>query len=213
MLHVGCNPHESHSVHLPLVVGNRWVYDVVSDTIRDSAVLEVIADEAGIFTLSAHCTTGHWSEPRSGMLCLQCRDSILMVQDTEPGSHKAKWYHLLADDPAQSVTQTLLLFRTFDDCGPPAQFSPQPIGTLVVNGDSYQDCLQLHCRYIDSWWVLIAGGTDSIEAEEIYCPEVGLVSFSRENHWSGWFFFGSGWSDSGVAYDTWRLRDYHLTGE
>jgi len=201
----GCS-RQTDSVHLPLAVGNRWVYDVVSDSIHDTAVLEVIGEDGGVFTVSAACTTGHWSRPRTGTLLVQCLDSVLMVRDTALVRSRSGWRELLSDDPSVVRTQTLLLCRTWDR----NPLDVRCIGTAVVNGDSYDDCLQLHSRYTDSWWAIIAGGTDSIEAEEVYCPEVGLVSFSREDHWSGWVLFPSGGTSSGVSYDTWRLRDYRL---
>ena len=62
--------------------------------------------------------------------------------------------------------------------------------------------------------IVFATGSDSVEVEEVYCPEVGLVSFVKEHHW--WETWGSisgpGFSDSGVCLDRWRLSSYSLYG-
>ncbi|MBM3322572.1 hypothetical protein FJY69_03745 [candidate division WOR-3 bacterium] len=204
-----CGSRETRSVHMPLTLGNRWVYDVVADSVRDTAVLEVVAEEAEVFSLSARCTTGHWSEPASGLLYLRCLDSALWLQDTLPKSTRVEWRELISDDRTRSSTQSLLLFRKRDHC----RFETQDIGRFVAGGDTYEDCVRLHCRYVESWFALFAGGDDSVEAEEVYCPGVGLVSFSKEHHRSGFFLlFGLvAWDDT--CYDRWQLRSYHVADE
>ena len=209
-----CGPNQTQSVHLPLAVGNRWVYDVQADSVRDVATLEVVGEDGGAFALAARCTVGYWTAPR-GPLYLTCRDSVLWLRDTTSGywSRKAVWKSILSDDLRQVNTQTLLLFR-----GPGnSRFATRSIPEFRIGSDTYRNCLAVHNHntYSASFWFLFFFGShsDSAEVEEVYCPNVGLVSFSEEHHWqSSWGLLtgGGGGSDSGVCYDRWQLRSFSL---
>lgn len=207
-----CGPRPTESVHLPLAVGNRWVYEVQADSVQDVAVLEIIGEDRGVYALSARCTVGHWTVPR-GPLYLTCSDSVLWLNDTAVGyrSKKAEWRAVLSDDRRRVKTQNLLLFR-----GPgKSRFANRTVAEYRVGGETYRNCLVLRSRYTHSsffWFIFIASRSDSAEVEEVYCPEVGLVSFSKEHHWeSAWWGFGSGGADSGVWHDRWELRSRSLS--
>jgi hypothetical protein len=210
---VGCGDHQTQSVHLPLAVGNLWVYDVEADSLRDTARLEVVGEDGGVFALAVRCTTGHWgggTRPRY----LSCRDSALWVRDTVRdfwAGKKAVWTGILSDDPRKDRTQTMLVCRGLGR----SRFSTRSVPEFTVGADTYRNCLALHGSYVYSYWALFLGGNDSFEIEETYCPDVGLVSFEKENHWSGWWYFGGdqGSLDSGVYIDRWRLRSYSLCGQ
>lgn len=208
---VGCGNHETRSVHLPLAVGNLWVYDVEADSLRGTARLEVVGEDGGVFALSAQCTTGRWggaNRPRY----LSCRDSILWLRDTVHGfwSDRAVWTGVLSDDPGKEQTRTLLVYRGAGR----SRFSTRSVPEFAVGADTYHNCLALHGSYVDSDFFLFIGGNDSSEVEETYCPDVGLVSFARESHWASWWWFGDqGGSDSGVSIDRWQLRSHSLNGQ
>ena len=208
---VGCGDHQTQSVHLPLAVGNLWVYDVEADSLRDTARLEVVGEDGGVFALAVRCTTGHWAggtRPRY----LSCRDSALWVRDTIDdfwAGKKAVWTGILSDEPGKEQTKTMLVYR-----GPGrSRFSTRSIPEFAVGADTYYNCLALHGSYVSSGYLILFGGNDSIEVEETYCPDVGLVSFVKEHHWESWWFWDGGGSDSGVYIDRWRLRSYSLCGQ
>ena len=87
LLTTGCHkPRETRSVHLPLAVGNRWVYDVTSDSMHGTAVVEVVSQDNGAYGLTVNCDSGHLAQSDS-LLRLTCRDSVLslsLIHISEP---------------------------------------------------------------------------------------------------------------------------------
>ena len=204
LLMSGCHvPRETRSVHLPLAVGNRWVYDVESDTSQGSAVLEVLSRDEEAYGLSMSGYFGHLTEPGS-LLRLRCRDSILYLLTEVNG--RTRWYSILSDDPNDSCTQTLLLYR--EPLG--SQYGSQPIGTVVVGGDTFRDCLRLSCYHVHEASLIFLNAGDTSWVTEDYAPGVGIVRMAIEHHWWSWGWFFGFYSGSGTWVDRWELREYSL---
>lgn|GEM_PF-5185224 len=197
-------PRETRSVHLPLAVGNRWVYDVESDTNNGSATIEVAHQYKESYGLSVSGEFGHLTEPGS-VLHVRSRDSVLwLLRDVARGTW---WYSILSDDTEEdSCTRTLLLYR--EPYG--SQFGSQPIGTVVVGTDTFRDCLRLTCLHVYEGTVFLGGGGDSTWVREDYAPGVGIVRLEVKRHWWSWWWFPLSYSDSGSWFDRWELRDYSL---
>lgn len=199
-------PRETRSVHLPLAVGNRWVYDVTWDSSVGTAVLEVASRDKDGYGLSMSGDFGHLGEPDT-LLHLRSRDTVLWLLKAVERNGRVWWASVLSDDPNDSCTQTLLLYRHHSG----STFSSRPLGTIVVGGDTFRDCLHLSCVRVSEQFFLLGGWCDTTWAYEYYAPGVGLVCADMEQHWSSWGWFVDFFSDSGTWVDRWELRDYSLT--
>lgn len=207
LLTAACHrPRETRSVHLPLAVGNRWVYDVESDSSQGTAVIEVVSRDKEAYGLSMSGDFGHLTGPDS-LLRLKCRDSILYLLTEVNG--RTRWFSILSDDPSDSCTQTLLLYREPSR----SQFSLRPIGTVVVGGDTFQDCLRLSCWHVHEASVVFLNKCDTSWVTEDYAPRVGVVRMAIEHHWWSWGWFFGFYSGSGMWVDRWELRNYSLADE
>ena len=196
-------PRDTRSVHLPLAVGSRWVYNVTDDTSSGTAVIKVISQDEEAFSLSESCVCGHITGSDS-LLRLKCRDTVLYMLANVSG--RTRWSSILSDDPRDSCTQTLLIYR--DQTG--SKYASQHIGTVVVGNDTFQNCLRLSCYRAHEDYIIILSEDDTNWVTEDYAPGVGLVRMQIEEHWreTGWFF---GWiDDAGKWVDRWELRDYSL---
>ena len=198
-------PRETRSVHLPLAVGNRWVYDVKWDTNVGTATVEAVSRDKEAYGLSLSGDFGHLAEPDS-LLHIRCRDTVLWLLNEVEVSGRTWWASVLSDDPKESCTQTLLLFRQ----QPGSQFASQPIGTVVVGDDTFHDCLRLSCYHVHTSSIILMREGDTSWVSEDYAPGVGIVRMTIEQHWwsSGWFL--DSYSDSGTWVDRWELREYSL---
>jgi hypothetical protein len=192
-----------------MAVGNRWVYSVQADSLQDTAVVKVVAEDDAGFDLSVCCAVGHVTQP-DGLLRLRCRDSVLWLQAYESG--KPRWLSILSDDQTQRCTQTLLLFREQSGC----DFTSSPIGTVVVGSDTFEDCLCLECvqetTYTGPW---LSGDDRETTTRETYAPGIGLVCFTKTVNgvrWQ-WSLWGRQYGDSFTWVDSWELRDYRLAGQ
>jgi hypothetical protein len=196
-------PRETRSVHLPLAVGNRWVYDVTWDSGVGTAALEVASRDKDGYGLSMSGDFGHLGEPDT-LLHLRSQDTILWLLSAVERNGRVWWASVLSDDPNDSCTQTLLLYRLQSG----SVFSSQPLGTVVVGGDTFQDCLRLSCRRAHEYFALLFGGGDTTWVSEDYAPGVGIVRLEVEQHWWSWSAIFLNYADSGSWVDRWELRDY-----
>lgn len=204
LLTTACHrPRETRSVHLPLAVGNRWVYDVFDDTSQGTAVIDVVSRDEEAYGLSMTSNCGHLKVP-DDELRLKCRDTVLWLLKEYNG--RTWWSSILSDDPNDSCTQTLLLYR--EQSG--SEFASQSIGTVVLGGDTYQNCLRLNCLRVHEDFAFFGGGGDTSWVTEDYAPGVGIVRMTMERHWWSWMWFPMSFSDSGTWVDRWELRDYSL---
>jgi hypothetical protein len=204
LLTTACHePRDTRSVHLPLAVGNRWVYNVTDDTSSGTAVIKVISQDEEAFSLSESCDCGHITGSDS-LIRLKCRDTVLYLLANVSG--RTRWSSILSDDPKDSCTQTLLIFR--DQAG--SKYTSQHIGTVVVGEDTFQDCLRLRCYHVHEGTIIILTEGDTNWVTEDYAPGVGIVRMQIEQHWweYGWFFGDV--DDAGKWVDRWELRDYSL---
>jgi hypothetical protein len=208
LLPMACHqPRDTRSVHLPLAVGNRWVYSVQADSIQDTAVVKVVAEDDAGFDLSVCCAVGHVTQP-DGLLRLRCRDSVLWLQAYESGT--PRWLSILSDDQTQRCTHTLLLFR--EQSG--SSFSSCPVGTVVAGSDTFADCLMLECVQDTSISSLWSGEDRVTTVRETYAPGVGLVRLAMTIEAITWFWTWEGtYYGSYTCEDSWTLRDYRLAGE
>ena len=198
-------PRETRSVHLPLAAGNRWVYDVKTESTQGTAVIEVVSRDKEAYGLSVSGDFGHLAEPDS-LLRLRCRDSVLWLLCDVEVNGRTWWSSILSDDPKESCTQTLLLFRQRSG----STFASQPVGTVVVGGDTFRDCLRLSCLHVHEDHAFFFGGSDTSWVSEDYAPGVGIVRLVVEQHWWSWGWLFMSYSDSGTWVDRWELRDYSL---
>ena len=206
LLTTGCHqPRETRSVHLPLAVGNRWVYDVTDDTSRGTAIIEVVSRGNEAYGLMVSCDSGHLAQPDT-LLHLRCRDTVLWLLSQVAGDKRTWWSSILSDDQNDSCTQTLLLYR--DQSG--SKYASRPIGTVVVGEDTFRDCLRLSCYDVHEGSIIILTEGDTNWVTEDYAPGVGIVRMQIERHWweYGWFFGDI--DDAGKWVDRWELRDYTL---
>jgi len=204
LLTTACHgPRETRSVHLPLAVGNRWTYDVESDSGVGTAIVQVVSRDKESYGLSIACDFGHLSGPDS-LLHLRCRDTVLWL--LREANRRTWWSSILSDDANDSCTQTLLLYR--EQSG--SQFFSQPVGTVVVGEDTFPDCLRLNCRRVHEYFALFLGGGDTTWVSEDYAPGVGIVRLKMEQHWWSWGAIFLNYTDSGSWVDRWELRDYSL---
>jgi hypothetical protein len=207
LLATGCHkPRDTRSVHLPLAVGNRWVYNVETDSGQGTAVVEVVSQDNGTYGLTVNCDTGHLAQSDS-LLRLTCRDSVLSL--LRSADRRKWWSSILSDDPSDSCTQMLLLYR--EQSG--STYASQSIGTVVVGGDTFQNCLRLSCRRAHEYFALFLGGGDTTWVSEDYAPGVGIVRLEIEQCWWGWIWFPMSSNDSGTWVDRWELRDYSLADQ
>jgi hypothetical protein len=207
LLAMGCHkPRETRSVHLPLAVGNRWVYNVETDSGQGTAVVEVVSQDDGAYGLTVNCDTGHLAQSDS-LLRLTCRDTVLSLLRSY--NRRTWWSSILSDDPSDSCTQTLLLYRKQSG----STYASQLIGTVVVGGDTFADCLRLSCRCAHDYFALLFGGGDTMWVSEDYAPGVGIVRLEVEQHWWSWGWIIFEYSDSGKWVDRWELRDYSLVDQ
>jgi hypothetical protein len=207
LLTAGCHkPRETRSVHLPLAVGNRWVYDVTSDTTQGTAVVEVVSQDNDAYGLTVNCHSGHLAQSDS-LLRLTCRDSVLSLLRSY--NRRTWWSSILSDDKNDSCTQTLLLYRNQSG----SKYTSQPIGTVVVGGDTFRDCLRLSCLHVHEDYAILVNGGDTSWVSEDYAPGVGIVRMVIEQHWWSWGWFLMFFSDSGTWVDRWGLRDYSLADQ
>lgn len=197
-------PRETRSVHLPLAVGNRWLYDVVMDSVPGIAVIEVVSGDNGVFGVSLSSDTSRFQIP-AGPLRIRCRDSVLWLEYA--ANREPMWLTVLSDDPADSGTQTMLTFREIGG----SKFLSRPVGTIVVGGDTFRDCLRLSCTHVGESFFFFGGGDDSTLVSEDYAPGVGLVRLRWERHWRSWMWFPASFSDSGTWVDRWELRDRQVS--
>jgi hypothetical protein len=188
-----------------LAVGNRWVYDVTWDSSSGTATLEVASRDKDGYGLSMSGDFGHLAEPDT-LLHLRSRDTVLWLLKAVERDGRVWWASVLSDDPNDSCTQTLLLYRLHSG----SVFSSQPLGTVVVGGDTFQDCLRLSCRRAHEYFALFFGGGDTSWVSEDYAPGVGIVRMVIQQHWWSWGWFLMFYSDSGTWVDRWELRDYSL---
>jgi len=198
-------PRETRSVHLPLAVGNRWVYDVTWDSSVGTVVLEVSSRNKDGYGLSVSGDLGHLAEPDT-LLHLRSQDTVLWLLSAAERDGRIWWASVLSDDPNDSCTQTLLLYRLRSG----SVFSSQPLGTIVVGGDTFHDCLRLSCRRVYEYFALFFGGEDTTWVSEDYAPGVGIVRIEAEKHWWSWGAIFLNYTDSGSWVDRWELRDYSL---
>ncbi len=196
-------PRETRSVHLPLAVGNRWVYDVESDSSLGTAVIEVVSRDKESYGLAISGDFGHLTEPDS-LLRLRCRDTVLWLLREYKG--RTWWSSILSDDPKESCTQALLLYR--EQSG--SQFASQPLGTVVVGEDTFPDCLRLSCKHVHEDYAIFFNAGDTSWVIEDYAPGFGIVRMEIEQHWWSWGWFFMFYSDSGTWVDRWELRDCSL---
>ncbi|MCX6844810.1 MAG: hypothetical protein NTX53_21310 [candidate division WOR-3 bacterium] len=199
-------PRETRSVHLPLAVGNQWVYDVKTESTQGTAVIEVVSRNKGAYGLLVSGDFGHLAEPDS-LLHLRCRDTVLWLLNAVEVNGRTWWSSILSDDPDGSCTQTLLLFRQHSG----SKFASQPIGTVVAGGDTFSDCLRLSCLRVHEDYAFFGGGGDTSWVTEDYAPGVGIVRLVMERHWWSLMWFPMSFSDSGTWVDRWELRDYSLS--
>jgi hypothetical protein len=207
LLTTGCHtPRETRSVHLPLTVGNRWVYDVTTDSGQRTAKLEVVENGKRGYGLSVSGERGHLSEPDT-MLFLRSRDTVLWLLSAFEDSGRTWWASLLSDDPGDSCTSTLLLYRPHSGT---TTFSSRPVGAVVVGDDTFPDCLRLSCQQVRREYALIWSGSETTWVSEDYAPGVGMVRLEVERHWSSWGWFIDFFSNSGSWFDRWDLREYSV---
>jgi hypothetical protein len=198
-------PRETRSVNLPLAVGNRWVYDVTWDSGAGTAVLEVASRDKDGYGLSMSGDFGHLGEPDT-LLHLRCRDTVLWLLSAVERDGRVWWASVLSDDPNDSCTQTLLLYRLKSG----SAFSSQTVGTMDVGGDTFRDCLRLSCVRVSEQSYILGGWRDTTWVQEYYAPDVGIVRADIEQHWSSWGWFIDFFSNSGTWVDCWELREYSL---
>lgn len=207
LLTTGCHkPRDTRSVHLPLAVGNRWVYSVEADSGQGTAVVEVVSRDNGAYGLTVNCDTGHLAQSDS-LLRLTCRDSVLSL--LRSANRRTWWSSILSDDPNDSCTQILLLYRKQSG----STYVSQSIGTVVVGGDTFADCLRLSCRRAYEYFALFFGGGDTTWVSEDYAPGVGIIRMEAEKHWWSWGAIFLNYTDSGSWVDRWELRDYSLADQ
>ena len=206
VLLAGCHtPRETRSVHMPLAVGNRWVYDVAKDSGPATATMEVVAYGKQGYGLSFSGEFGHMFQPDT-LLYVQSRDTVLWLLSAFEKNGRVFWTSVLSDDPNDSCTQTLLLYRPHSG----STFSSQPVGTVVAGGDTFADCMRLSCKCISKDWFVLGGGDDTTWVSEDYAPGVGIVRLEAECHWTGWMFFPVPYSSSGTWVERWELREYSV---
>jgi hypothetical protein len=207
LLALACHgPRETRSVHLPLAVGNRWVYDVKTESTLGTAIIEVVSQDKEAYGLSVSCDSGHLAQPDT-LLRLRCRDTVLWLLSAVESDDRTWWASVLSDNPDDSCSQTLLLYRHPSG----SVFAAEPIGTVVVGGDTFTDCLRISCRRIHEDFALFLGGGDTTWVTEDYAPGVGIVRVGAEQHWWSWGVIFFEYSDYGTWVERWELRDYSLT--
>lgn len=207
LLVMGCHkPRDTRSVHLPLAVGNRWVYNVEADSGQGFAVVEVVSQDDGAYSMMVNCDSGHLAQSDS-LLRLTCRDTVLSLLRSY---NRRKWWSIvLSDDQNDSCTQTLLTYRVQSG----TEYASHPIGTVVVGDDTFRDCLRLSCRRVHEDFAFLVGGGDTTWVTEDYAPGVGLVRVEVTQHWWSWGWIIFEYSDSGKWVDRWELRDYSLVDQ
>jgi hypothetical protein len=206
VLLAGCHtPRETHSVHMPLAVGNRWIYDVSRDTSHVTAVLEVVEQGKQGYGLSFSGEFGHLYQPDT-LLYLRSRDTVLWLLSALEKNGRIWWESVLSDDPNDSCTQTLLLYRPHSG----TTFSSQYLGTVVVGGDTFADCLRLSCKSVNVDWFLFIGGEDTTWVNEDYAPGVGIVRVEAERHAIVYMFFPDPTSSSEKWVEHWELREHSV---
>jgi hypothetical protein len=202
----GCHtPRETRSVHMPLAVGNRWVYDVSADSGQGTATLDVVEYGKQGYGLSLSGEFGHLYQPDT-LLYVRSRDTVLWMLNAFETNGRVWWASVLSDDPNDSCTQTLLLYRPHSG----TTFSSQQVGTVVVGDDTFPDCLRLSCRRIHESWYLLVGSTDTTWVSEDYAPGVGIVRLEAEQHWSEWMGYPVNSSSSGTWVERWELREFSV---
>jgi hypothetical protein len=191
-----------------LAVGNRWVYEVTWDSSVGTAALEVASRDKNGYGLSVSGDFGHLAEPDT-LLHLRSQDTVLWLLKAVERDGRVWWASVLSDDPNDSCTQTLLLYRLKSG----SVFSSQPLGTVVVGGDTFRDCLRLSCRRAYEYFALFFGGGDTTWVSEDYAPGVGIIRMEAEKHWWSWGAIFLNYTDSGSWVDRWELRDYSLADQ
>jgi hypothetical protein len=178
---------------------------VAWDSSAGAAVLEVVSRVKDGYGLSISGDFGHLSEPDT-LLHLQCQDTVLWLLSAVEHNGRLFWASVLSDDPNDYCTQTLLLYRLRSG----SVFSAQPLGTVVVGGDTFEDCMRLSCRRAHEDFALFFGGDDTTWVSEDYAPGVGIVRMEAEKHWWSWGAIFLNYTDSGSWVDRWELRECSL---